>query len=360
MNRPVTPETIRRDVRPVVARTGGQVPGWLLLGIATLGGVLLFMVLDGRRRAATAPTTEVRVADDVQPSSILPPLLLAPDSSPPAVVTPAAESRTTQQQQVQGSHPVPPPRPQPPPSAVYQPQAPYIPPQQPAYLPAQPAVLPPVPASSGPALVIDTTAAPADAEAGAAPPAVAARLSRPATTIAQGTLIPAVLETALDSTRPGHVRAIVSQDIKGFDGGAVLIPRGSRVFGDYQADMAAGQNRALVQWTRLVRPDGVTIALASPAADMEGRAGIEGRVNSHLLQRFGGALMQSVLNVGGALIGQSLNRDSSVIIALPTAGGAAPVAAPQGPQPTLRVDAGTRLTVFVARDLELPPAGRRP
>lgn len=355
MNKHTAPETVIRDVRPVVARAGGQTPGWLLLGVAGFGGVLLFMVLDGQRRAATAPATEVRTADVVQTPSALPPLYIAPDMPPPPVsVSPALETQPSLQPAPQA----PPPPPPPSPPSVYQPQAPYVPPQQPPYVPPQPTLAPQPVASSGPALVIDTTGAPDRTEGGALVPATAERISRPATTVPQGTLIPAVLETALDSTRPGQVRAIVSQDIKGFDGSTVLIPRGTRVFGEYQADMAAGQNRALVQWTRLVRPDGVTMALASPAADMEGRAGIRGRVNSHFFERFSSGLLQSVLNVGGALIGQSINRDGSVIIALPSTGGAAPVTAPQGPQPTLRVDAGTRVTVFVARDLELPPAGR--
>src|SRR5207237_4723783 len=104
-----------------------------------------------------------------------------------------------------------------------------------------------------------------------------------ATTVAQGTLIPAVLETALDSTRPGLARAIVSRDVRGFDGSRVLIPRGSRLIGDYRSDVQPGQHRALVSWTRLIRPDGVTIAIGSPAADTLGGGGIRAEVHSHFL-----------------------------------------------------------------------------
>ncbi|MDP3080879.1 MAG: TrbI/VirB10 family protein [Brevundimonas sp.] len=171
-------------------------------------------------------------------------------------------------------------------------------------------------------------------------------------TVPQGTLIPAVLETALDSTRPGHVRAIVSRDITGFDGRQVLIPRGSRLFGEYQSDMAAGQNRALVQWTRLVRPDGVSVAIASPAADMQGRAGIQGRVDNHFLERFGASLLQSTLNIGTALATRSIGGEAPVIVASTGAVSAPNVATGSRGQPTLHVDAGTRVGVFVARDLE--------
>ena len=70
------------------------------------------------------------------------------------------------------------------------------------------------------------------------------------------------------------------------------------MFGEYQADLAPGQNRAFVRWTRLVRPDGVAIDLDSPAADALGRAGVQGRVNSHFLERFFSALLQTTVNAG--------------------------------------------------------------
>ena len=70
------------------------------------------------------------------------------------------------------------------------------------------------------------------------------RLAEPANTVAQGTLIPAVLETAIDSDVPGYVRAVVSQDVRSFDGSRVLIPRSSRLIGEYKAASQAGQRRA--------------------------------------------------------------------------------------------------------------------
>jgi len=179
------------------------------------------------------------------------------------------------------------------------------------------------------------------------------RVRRPSVTVVQGTLIPAVLETALDSTRPGQARAVVSRDIAGFDGSRVLIPRGSRLIGNYEADLADGQSRAFVEWTRLVRPDGVTIALASPAADLQGRAGVPGRVNTHFLARFGSALLQTTLNLGGSALGRSIGGDSPVVVALPGATqNVTPANTGSGIRPTLRVAAGARVSVFVARDLE--------
>src|SRR3546814_16231131 len=92
----------------------------------------------------------------------------------------------------------------------------------------------------------------------------AGSMSNRSTTVPQGTLIPAVLETAFNSTGSGFARALVQRDIYGFDGARVLIPRGSRLHGEYASDTSPGQKRAFVTWTRLIRPDGVTIAPASP------------------------------------------------------------------------------------------------
>ena len=172
------------------------------------------------------------------------------------------------------------------------------------------------------------------------------------TVVPQGTLIAAVLETALDSTQPGQARALVSRDVVNLRGDRVLIPRGSRLFGTYRGELAPGQKRAQVEWTRLVRPDGVTIAIDSPAADRLGRAGIGGRGNTHFLERLSGALLQSSIDIGTAVASQSISGDS-LIVALPrSAGGATSQLVGQTPKPTLRIRQGTRISVFVARDLD--------
>ncbi len=171
-----------------------------------------------------------------------------------------------------------------------------------------------------------------------------------ATTVPQGTLIPAVLETAFDSTRAGFARALVSRDVYGFDGSRVLIPRGSRLIGQYQSDAAAGQKRALVIWSRLIRPDGGTIAIASPAADPLGRGGVKADVNNHFLQRFSGAILQSALDVGVNLAARS---DGSAVVVLPSTQASTGQLIQTAPvTPTLTVKAGTSISVFVARDLD--------
>ena len=172
------------------------------------------------------------------------------------------------------------------------------------------------------------------------------------TTVPQGTLIPAVLETALNSTRPGLARAIVSRDVRGFDGSRVLIPRGSRLIGEYRSEATPGQRRALVNWVRLIRPDGVTMAIGSPAGDPLGRGGIRARVNTHFFERFAGAILQSALDIG---VNLAARAGTGTVVVLPgglTTGATAQIVQPAQVTPTLTVRQGTSISIFVARDLD--------
>lgn len=255
--------------------------------------------------------------------------------------------------------------------------APAAPPQQ-AVLAAPPQAAP-VPATlanphASPTIVFDASALPAPAPAlvvpGAAPATgpgnanddFAARLGGvgggaasatsqidPRTTVTQGTLIPAVLETAIDTDVPGYVRAIVSADVRSFDGARVLVPRSSRLIGQYKSGMSAGQKRAYVIWTRLIRPDGVSVNIASPAIAFSGETGLAGKVNSHFFERFGSSMLLSVIGGIPSLIGNSAN----VIVG---GGGQSAAAAAIGQSgqigPTIRVRQGEPIRVFTARDLD--------
>lgn len=179
------------------------------------------------------------------------------------------------------------------------------------------------------------------------------RLDHPDKVVAQGTLIPAVLETALDSDLPGYARALVSRDVRSFDGNHVLIPRGSRLIGQYKSALQAGQSRALIIWNRLLRPDGVSIQLGSPAADNVGEAGLAGKVNTHFLQRFGSAILLTVVTGLTSAVGGSGNN--TVVLGSVGSGQAAAGVALQNDikiSPTVKVKQGTPIQVFTARDLD--------
>jgi len=169
----------------------------------------------------------------------------------------------------------------------------------------------------------------------------------------QGTVIPAVLETAINSDLPGSVRAVVSQDVRGFDGSTVLIPRGSKLIGQYRSGMAYGQSRAFVVWARVLTPDGVSIDVGSPGTDPLGRGGLAGETDTHFFERFGGSILLSVISTGLEAAVQR-GSNTAVIIGSPIqASNLASTATPPADIPvTIKVMQGTPLQVFLVRDLD--------
>jgi type IV secretory pathway VirB10-like protein len=191
-------------------------------------------------------------------------------------------------------------------------------------------------------------------------PARATRITNGGDMVPQGAVVAAVLETAIDSDLPGYVRAVVSRDVAGFDGRKILIPRGSRLIGQYKSGLAAGQSRAFVVWQRLIRPDGVSVQLGSPGTDTLGRAGLTGKVDSHFLKRFGSAMLLSVIDAG---LGRLQNRGANVIVQ--SANDARSVASTALERdinipPTVKVPQGTPIRIFIARDLDFSGFGSPP
>lgn len=178
----------------------------------------------------------------------------------------------------------------------------------------------------------------------------AAPMSNPGTTVTQGTMIPAVLETAIDTNVPGYVRAVVSQDVRSFDGTKVLVPRSSRLIGQYQSGLQNGQRRAYVIWTRLIRPDGASVNLGSPAVGFDGTTGLAGQVSGNsFFKRFGSAMLLSV--VGG--LGGLVSGGASVVLGGAGQSAAATAAQQDGQRgPTVRVRQGEPIRIFTARDLD--------
>jgi type IV secretion system protein VirB10 len=177
----------------------------------------------------------------------------------------------------------------------------------------------------------------------------------------QGTVIPAVLETAINSDLPGSVRGLVSRDVRSFDGSQVLIPRGSHLIGQYKSAVAVGQTRAFVVWSRIITPQGVSIDIGSPAADQLGRGGLPGDVDSHFFRRFGAAILLSVITGGIQAAAAAQAGDSSLIIASPTQANRVAEIALQKEidiPVTIKVAQGTPVQVFVARDLDFSAVAR--
>lgn len=345
---PTSPGPNPGRVAPRVRRPQSGVPLAVYGGIVVAAALLLFLALDAHRKTLTAPPIGANAEDMTQAPRSGPALFIPPEPTPVESEAPTTDTPTTEAK----APPQPPSPPTPPPVYAAPVYSYYRPPPPP----------PPATLSNTPALAYDTTVAAkmtadgSDDRTGATR-VRAAPIRHRETTVTQGTMIPAVLETALDSARAGFARALVSRDVRGFDGSTVLIPRGSRLTGDYKTDVSPGQNRIVVTWTRLVRPDGVAIALGSPSTDMLGRVGIKGKVDSHFLARFGGAILQSALDIA---VNAATTPVKGTVLNL--GGSGRTDAGSQGAQavPTIRIRQGVRIAVFVARDLDFTSVERQP
>ena len=110
--------------------------------------------------------------------------------------------------------------------------------------------------------------------------------------IAQGRFVDAILESAIDSGIPGTIRAIVSKDVYAEAGRSILIPKGTRLYGSYSAG-GARMGRVIITWSRIIRPDGISLGIDSFASDQFGRAGVEGDVDKKYGEIIASALLLS-------------------------------------------------------------------
>ena len=181
--------------------------------------------------------------------------------------------------------------------------------------------------------------------------------------LSAGTVVPAALVTGLSSELPGAVVAQVTRNV--YDSRTqrdVLIPAGSRLVGEYDDQVAYGQNRALVAWTRLLFPDGRSVALPGlPTQDLRGQSGLRDRVDRHTGRLFGSAVMLAAVGAGvelaapsggGAFGSESPQQTAARQIALELSRVATEVIQRDlDVQPTISVRPGFRFYVFLARDL---------
>ena len=185
-----------------------------------------------------------------------------------------------------------------------------------------------------------------------APAAVAQVLPTRTLLLPKGAFIDCTLETAIDSTLPGMTTCITATDTFGADGKVVLLERGSKLVGETRGEVAQASSRVFVLWTEARTPSGVVIPLASPGTDELGRSGLPGAVNRHFLERFGAALLISVIDAGAQA---AANSGSGTVIYSPTT---SQEVLSEVLKDTLRIpptvvkNQGDRIQVFVARDLD--------
>ena len=167
-----------------------------------------------------------------------------------------------------------------------------------------------------------------------------------------GTLLPAILQTPVDTSRGGPVKAIVSQNVRGEDGTLVLVPKGTMLLGEYPPGAEGAGKRVMIDWTRLVLPDGREVEMTFPSTDRNGAAGVKGKLHTNTLGRVAGAVLQTALNAASFGL---LNRATSdtVVVGMPqtTVGG-------QNANDSRRritIKAGTRIQVYASQPIDFIP-----
>lgn len=178
--------------------------------------------------------------------------------------------------------------------------------------------------------------------------------------IPKGDFLDCTLETALDSQLPGLPTCVIAHDVFSADREIVLVERGSKLVGESRTDVRQGLNRIFVLWTQARTPTGVVVQLASPSADSLGRSGIEGNVDTHFWERFGAAILISVIEGavqsgvqaargGGSGGGFIYNPTGSTQVMTEILRNT--LAIPR----TIKVPQGSRIQVIVARDVDFRP-----
>jgi type IV secretion system protein VirB10 len=171
----------------------------------------------------------------------------------------------------------------------------------------------------------------------------------------KGAFIDCSLETAIDSTLPGMTTCVTATDTFGVDGQVVLLERGTKLVGEVRGQVQQGASRLFVLWTEARTPTGVIIPLASPGTDELGRAGLSGEVERHFWQRFGAAMLVTMID-GAVQAGvQSASRGDGTVIYNPSAGEGVMTEVLKNTiniPPTITKAQGDRIQVLVARDLD--------
>ena len=170
----------------------------------------------------------------------------------------------------------------------------------------------------------------------------------------KGAFIDCTLETAIDSSLPGLTTCITATDTFSADGRVVLLERGTKLVGETRGVVQQGSARVFVLWTEARTPTGVVVPLASPGTDELGRSGLPGAVNRHFFERFGAAMLISIID-GAVQAGAAAHSNNGEVIVNPTASEDVMTEVLKGTvniPPTVVKANGDRIQVLVARDLD--------
>jgi type IV secretion system protein VirB10 len=208
----------------------------------------------------------------------------------------------------------------------------------------------------------------------------AKRIQNPENVISQGRIIDAVLETSVNSSISGQVRAIVTRDVYAEVGRNILIPKGTRLYGEYGSS-AGSQNvngRIVIKWSRIMRPDNVSASIDSYASDQFGRSGIAGQVDNNYLGGVTSSILLSTIPLVTTIVANAItNANNQTTTISGSTGSTTTVQTPINTatqvfaqsvgkvitditknaintQPMITLDQGTRVKVLVNKDIKLP------
>jgi type IV secretion system protein VirB10 len=185
----------------------------------------------------------------------------------------------------------------------------------------------------------------------------------------EGSVIPATLNTAINSNLAGMITAVVSRNVYDSESGAyLLIPAGSKLVGMYSSKVLPGQGRVAVAWRRIEFPNGSYINLGNMnGAGQSGKAGMGGEVDNHTWMIFKNALLMSLIETGVSLAQPGYGGSSGVLTAMSPSqiaeqnmGNTFGQAEAQLMQryitipPTIKIHIGAQLNVIVSKDLTFP------
>ncbi len=170
--------------------------------------------------------------------------------------------------------------------------------------------------------------------------------------VTAGTFIPCVLQTAMDSSQPGFVTCIIPRNVYSDNGRVVLMEKGTKVFGEYQGGLNRGQYRLFVLWNRAVTPRGIAIDVGSPATDALGRSGLDGRVNNFFWQRFGAALLFSLVEDAATVGAEAVGDRGANTTRVPSDAASTILQQNAEIKPVLRKNQGEDVGITVAQDFD--------
>jgi type IV secretory pathway VirB10-like protein len=188
----------------------------------------------------------------------------------------------------------------------------------------------------------------------------------PPVTVHEGEMLEAVLVNRLIvNTEPSPVIAHLSRDLFDASGQYVVLPANSRVIGSSQAINYKGASRLFISFHRLILPNGLSVDLPQSrrmmqALDETGALGVVSQVNRHWMMQFGAAVFLGVID-GIAGYAQRGQADTSQGIIISRASENFDrvldrvMAQYSSIVPTIRVDQGKPLRIYIADDMVITP-----